>query len=328
MPSQMVRAHEDLPAPDPADQQWIRSHQRWMRAAGRAESTRNIYRLAVSLLARWAASTGRPSLERLKRGDIQEYMIWMAEQARTREGKPFASGYQHNQWRTLKTFYLWLVTEMEEDGEAMINPMKRIEAPPLIVPEVPVIEDEDMVRLLKSVEKGKDFDSRRDYAIILLFLTSGVRIEELTMLTLDQLDLDRLRVTVVGKGRNGKKVRTVRFDARTGTAIDRYLRLRVKHRFAGESNRLWLPTPHKKRPLTTSGVRCMITRRATAVELKINPHMFRHTFTHNFLVRGGEEGDLLELNGWTTGQMLNRYGRSKRSARAQSNYDRVMGPGR
>jgi hypothetical protein len=51
----------------------------------------------------------------------------------------------------------------------------------------------------------------------------------------------------------------------------------------------------------------------------------RHTFSHNWLDNGGAEGDLMELNGWSSPQMLARYGRSARSARARRHYDDVMG---
>ena len=40
--------------------------------------------------------------------------------------------------------------------------------------------------------------------------------------------------------------------------------------------------------------------------------------------RGGPEGDLMELNGWASPQMLTRYGASARSARARRTYDRIM----
>jgi hypothetical protein len=44
----------------------------------------------------------------------------------------------------------------------------------------------------------------------------------------------------------------------------------------------------------------------------------------NWLDRGGPEGDLMELNGWSSPQMLARYGASARSARARRTYDRIM----
>ena len=50
----------------------------------------------------------------------------------------------------------------------------------------------------------------------------------------------------------------------------------------------------------------------------------RHNFSHTWLDRGGPEGDLMELNGWSSPQMLRRYGASARSARARRTYDRIM----
>ncbi len=53
-------------------------------------------------------------------------------------------------------------------------------------------------------------------------------------------------------------------------------------------------------------------------------HRFRHHFSHTWLDRGGAEGDLMELNGCSSPQMLRRYGASARSARARRTYDRIM----
>ena len=46
--------------------------------------------------------------------------------------------------------------------------------------------------------------------------------------------------------------------------------------------------------------------------------------SHTWLDRGGVERDLMELNGWTSPQMLARYGASARGARARRSYDRIM----
>ncbi len=53
-------------------------------------------------------------------------------------------------------------------------------------------------------------------------------------------------------------------------------------------------------------------------------HRFRHHFSYTWLDRGGAEGDLMELNGWSSPQMLRLYGASAGSARARRTYDRVL----
>jgi integrase len=68
----------------------------------------------------------------------------------------------------------------------------------------------------------------------------------------------------------------------------------------------------------------IITRRGHQAGVVVYPHRFRHHFSHTWLDRGGPEGDLMELNGWSSPQMLRRYGASARSARARRTYDRIM----
>jgi integrase len=77
-------------------------------------------------------------------------------------------------------------------------------------------------------------------------------------------------------------------------------------------------------PMTASGLYQVIARRGRQCGVAVFPHRFRHHFSHAWLDRGGAEGDLMELNGWTSPQMLRRYGASARSARARRSYDRIM----
>jgi integrase len=77
-------------------------------------------------------------------------------------------------------------------------------------------------------------------------------------------------------------------------------------------------------PLIASGIYQVIARRGRQCGIDVYPHRFRHHFSHTWLDHGDAEGDLMELNGWTSPQMLRRYGASARSARARRSYDRIM----
>ncbi len=76
-------------------------------------------------------------------------------------------------------------------------------------------------------------------------------------------------------------------------------------------------------PLTRDGIYQAVRRRGAQAGVKVHPHRFRHHFSHTWLERGGAEGDLTELNGWSSPQMLQRYG-GARGARARRHYDLVM----
>ena len=76
--------------------------------------------------------------------------------------------------------------------------------------------------------------------------------------------------------------------------------------------------------MTASGIYQMVALRGRQCGVDLFPPV-RHHFSHTWLDRGGPEGDLTELNGWASPQMLRRYRASARSARARRTYDRIMG---
>lgn len=97
---------------------------------------------------------------------------------------------------------------------------------------------------------------------------------------------------VLGKGR---RPRSCPFGKKTAQVLDRYLRARAAHRYADHPE-LWLA---RKGPLTASGVYQMVHDRANEAGIgHAYTHLVRHTFAHQWLAQGGQEGDLMCLAGW------------------------------
>jgi integrase len=94
-----------------------------------------------------------------------------------------------------------------------------------------------------------------------------------------------------------------------------YLRARRSHAKAVTTPALWRGT---RGPPTGSGVYRMIKLRAEQARYDPTayPHMFRHTFAHDWLLGGGEEGDLMRLMGWKDRSMLGRYAADMQVQRA------------
>ena len=114
----------------------------------------------------------------------------------------------------------------------------------------------------------------------------------------------------------------VRIGHEAARALDRYLRIRARHEQAHRPQ-LWLGA-NNQGPLTANGIYQMIARRGRQAGVDAWTHRFRNHFSHTWLHRGGAEGDLMELNGWSSPQMLRLYGASARSSRARRTYDRIM----
>ena len=155
---------------------------------------------------------------------------------------------------------------------------------------------------------------------------TGIRLAELAGIRYDpddprrsDVDLWHREITVHGKG---SKTRIVKISHDAARALDRYIRARARHAQAYRPQ-LWLGV-NNRGPLTSTGIYQIVVRRGQECGVNARPHRFRHHFSHTWLARGGAEGDLMELNGWSSPQMLRRYGASARGARARRSYDLIM----
>ncbi|MFV2177626.1 tyrosine-type recombinase/integrase [Actinomadura sp. LOL_016] len=285
-----------------------------LNAEGKSPKTVRTYAEA----AQWFAAahlrrnTEHSDWEDVTPDDVRAWIVHLLDQ--------YSDSYANNQYRALQQFFKWWSTD-----EELPDPMAKLRPPSVGEKVVPVFTDEELAKLLKHCE-GKTFTQRRDYAILTLFKATGLRLSELAGITYDpdepdrsDLDLMRRELLVHGKG---NKQRIVRFGHPSARAIDRYIRIRNKHTYAS-SRRLWLGTNNRP-PMTANGIYQMAVRRGEACGVAVHPHKFRHHFSHTWLDKGGAEGDLMELNGWSSPQMLRRYGRSAASTRARRTYDRIM----
>ncbi|MFJ2701842.1 tyrosine-type recombinase/integrase [Streptomyces sp. NPDC087428] len=221
-------------------------------------------------------------------------------------------------FRSLKTMFNWLVDEEELDR----SPMRTMKAPTVTETEVPVISDENLTKLFRAC-KGKTYADRRDTALLMLFLDTGVRLSECTDRRVEDLDLDLMVLQVLGKN---DRWRSVPFGRATATALDRYLRAAAKHKGKPLEKDMWLwwGDRNKGQRITLWGVGTMLKRRcAEAGIAPLHPHQFRHTFAHQWKVGGGNEDDLMRITGWKSRQMLSRYAASAGSERARLAHKRL-----
>ena len=165
----------------------LRSFERHLRAENRSDNTIESYLESIRQAEAFLAARGRTLVDAC-RADLEDFLGDLLQRR--------APATAATRYKVLRILYTWL----EEEEEIDASPMAKMRPP--IVPEqlVPIVPEDGLRRLLAACA-GKHFEGRRDTAIVMFLLDTGVRRAELVGLRLADLDLDLDVALVLGKGR-------------------------------------------------------------------------------------------------------------------------------
>ncbi len=114
------------------------------------------------------------------------------------------------------------------------NPTSDIDAPKKNKTLPKHLTVEEAVTLLETIKNDKESKTvTRDYAIVVLFLNTGMRLSELVGLNLESFDSELTKVKVLGKG---NKERVIYLNDAARSALQDYIRLRLDPKYITTSD--------------------------------------------------------------------------------------------
>ncbi|MDD4954704.1 MAG: tyrosine recombinase XerC [Candidatus Omnitrophica bacterium] len=185
---------------------------------------------------------------------------------------------------TLKSFFKFMVRE-----EAIKNNPADSLIYPRLDKNLPVFLTEEQVVKVLNLPKGDTLLSLRDKSILEVLYSTGARVSELANLKIDNVDLISAIIKVMGKGR---KERLLPLGEPAILSLKKYLDARIDKNpslFINKNNGT----------LTDRGIRLIVDKymRQAAMNLKVSPHTFRHSFATHLLNRGADLRSVQELLG-------------------------------
>jgi len=192
------------------------------------------------------------------------------------------------QLSTLRSFFRYL----QREGVLKSNPAVEVRAPKAARRLPKTLDADQMARLLEMPHE--DPLSTRDWAIMELLYSSGLRLAELASLDITDIDLADRTVRVTGKGSKTRVVPLGRFAVE---ALQKWLGQRSG--FAGSEGESALFLSKRGLRLSHRSVqgRVKLWSRRQGLPVDVNPHLFRHSFASHLLESSGDLRGVQELLG-------------------------------
>ena len=144
---------------------------------------------------------------------------------------------------------------------------------------------DDELKQLFSVFNDREFAEYRDKIMILLLLDTGLRVNELVNVKINHLDTKRMLLTVPAEISKLRKSRDIPISRKM---MRKLLSLHEESKeYFGEHEHLFLTAYGE--PMTVDAFRKRLWKYGKKAGLKrITPHMFRHTFSRQYILNGGD----------------------------------------
>ena len=237
----------------------IINYRRFLKRKNCSAHTVKTYMNALKIFVLWLDMP----VEAVTNKKIQAYIDYL-------RGKRLAPKSINTYLDSVRGFYDYLHYEEEIP---ISNPVRKGYAQRLSRPLPKYLRDEEAAILLKALE------TRRDRAMFMMMLRTGLRVGELANLTLRAIDVRRRRILV--ENGKGAKDRMIYISDDALWALGEYLKVRPY----SKAKKLFLVERgvYRGKPLSVRGIQKRIEYYAEKTGLNVSCHQLRHTMATQML---------------------------------------------
>ncbi len=250
----------------------------WLTSQDRSDKTIRGYQADLKQLAAWFQQVNGCPLqpEKLTPADIREYKNWLLDH----HAKPATI---NRRMAAIRAYGNWAV----DAGLIPTNPAVRIKLVSQVESAPQWLDKSQQYALVRTAEEAVTNarteparrQARRDKAILLTFLYSGLRVGELIALTLADVQLSARKGKLIVRQGKGEKRREVPLNATAREALAEWLAERPDG-----TQRVF--TGSRGDGMTASGVHRRLAELGRIAKVEVHAHTLRHTFSKNLIDAG------------------------------------------
>ena len=272
----------------------IERYLRYQKAAGNSPKTikwhdTSLYQFATHL----AAENHSGETDDLCADDLRGYITHL-------QGKDLAQASVATKARRMKAWGKWLVLEeyLSRDPFARVQQPRVDDTPKL------TFAPEEVDRLLDACRGETTRTGLRDFAMLVLLFSTGLRASEVVGLRVEDVDWDK-GVIIVQRGKGGK-LRVVPMGRPVEKVLTRYFDSPKRKPKPGVST---LFVTYYGEAFTYDTLYQAVKARGMTAGVEVNPHKFRHSCAIQYLRNGGKIEMLRAMLGHTSLRMTLHYAR-------------------
>ena len=232
--------------------------------------------------------------------DVRSYISSLRRRNEHGEEVKNGDSIQAARWSALNTFYNFLVL----DDYLATNPMAKTKRPKdKTTKEIVFLEKDEINQILdkiKSDENNKFMN--RDLAIVILGISTGLRVGALVQINVDDIDF---RTNTIKVWEKGDKERSIKFGTNTRAILSQWIMDRESYFDDLETNALFISQWRDR--ITTEGLRKVLKKYTKDLDKHITPHSLRKSCATQAYMAGADIRTIANMLGHNSTSTTLKY---------------------